>query len=88
MTNSFELLQHLHILWHEEKVISIVIPDYVRPIDRYIILTYTENNKMIPERMATSSYLTAQELSSSHGGIRQGCQRAVFLYSDSFLMDS
>ena len=88
MTNSFELLQYLRILWHEEKVISIVIPDYVRTIDRYIILTYTENNEMIPERMTALSYLTAQELSSSHGGIRQGCQRAVFLYSDSFRLDS
>ena len=45
MTNSFELLQYLRILWHEEKVISIVIPDYVRTIDRYIILTYTEKQR-------------------------------------------
>ena len=73
ITNSFELLQYLRILWHEEKVISIFIPDYVRTIDRYIILTYTENNEIIPERMAALSCLAAQGLSSSHGGIRQGC---------------
>ena len=29
---------------------SIVIPDYHETIDISFILTYTENNKMVPER--------------------------------------
>ena len=31
-------------------MMSIVIPDYLEPIDITVILTYTENDKMIPER--------------------------------------
>ena len=31
-------------------MMSIVIPDYLERIDITVILTYTENDKMIPER--------------------------------------
>ena len=33
-------------------MMSIVIPDYRGAIDIFVILTYTENNTMVPERMA------------------------------------
>ena len=58
-------------------MMSIVIPDYLETIDIFVILTYTENNKMIPERMAASSYLTAQELSSSNESA-QGSRKPDF----------
>jgi hypothetical protein len=55
-------------------MMSILIPDYVGTIDMSIILNYTENNEMIPERTAAAAeVLTAQELSSSYGEIHQGC---------------
>jgi len=36
-------------------MMSIVIPDYRGTIDMLVILTYTENNTMVPERTATLS---------------------------------
>jgi len=36
-------------------MMSIVIPDYQRTIDIFAILTYTENNTMVPERTETLS---------------------------------
>ena len=56
----------------------IVIPDYNETIDFGGILTYTENNEMIPERTAAAVFvLMAQELSSSNESA-QGSHKPVF----------
>ena len=39
---------------------AIVIPDYYECIDRRSVLTYTENNEMIPERAASAMCMSSR----------------------------
>ncbi len=61
---------------------AIVIPDYYECIDRRSVLTYTENNEMIPERAASAMCMSSRRRNCHRltENSFKAANRAAFLY--------
>ena len=61
---------------------AIVIPDYCGCIDRRSVLTYTENNEMIPERAASAMRMSSRRRNCHRltENSFKAANRAAFLY--------